>query len=72
MSVEDVRRTIALVARVRAGRTVVLVEHNMGVVGELAENVIVLQQGKVIAEGPYAAVRVDPAVVSAYLGQVDA
>jgi branched-chain amino acid transport system ATP-binding protein len=72
MSAEDVRRTIALVARVRAGRTVVLVEHNMGVVGELADNVIVLQQGKVIAQGPYAAVRVDPAVKSAYLGQVDA
>ena len=72
MSAEDVRRTIALVARVRAGRTVVLVEHNMGVVGELADNVIVLQQGKVIAQGPYATVRRDPAVVSAYLGQVDA
>jgi branched-chain amino acid transport system ATP-binding protein len=72
MSAEDVSRTIALVARMRAGRTVVLVEHNMGVVGELAENVIVLQQGKVIAEGPYATVRADPAVVSAYLGQVDA
>ena len=72
MSAEDVRRTIALVDRVRVGRTVVLVEHNMGVVGELADNVIVLQQGRVIAEGPYATVRGDPAVVSAYLGQVDA
>jgi branched-chain amino acid transport system ATP-binding protein len=72
MSAEDVRRTIALVARVRAGRTVVLVEHNIGVVGELADNVVVLQQGKVIAEGPYATVRVDPVVVSAYLGHVDA
>jgi branched-chain amino acid transport system ATP-binding protein len=72
MGVEDVQRTIALVARLRAGRTVVLVEHNMGVVGELADNVVVLQQGRVIAEGPYAAVRRDPAVVTAYLGQVDA
>lgn len=72
MSALDVQRTIALVARVRVGRTVVLVEHNMGVVGELADNVIVLQQGRVIAEGPYAAVRSDPAVVTAYLGQVDA
>ena len=72
MSALDVQRTIALVARVRVGRTVVLVEHNMGVVGELADNVIVLQQGRVIAEGPYATVRADPAVISAYLGQVDA
>jgi branched-chain amino acid transport system ATP-binding protein len=72
MSVEDVHRTIALVARLREGRTIVLVEHNMGVVGKLADNVVVLQQGKVIAEGPYDTVRADPAVIAAYLGQVDA
>ena len=72
MSAADVQRTIALVGRIRAGRTVVLVEHNMGVVGELADNVVVLQQGAVIAEGPYAEVRRDPAVVAAYLGEVDA
>ena len=72
MSAEDVRRTIELIARLRAGRTVVLVEHNMGVVGQLADNVIVLQQGKVIAEGPYQTVRADPAVVAAYLGAADA
>jgi branched-chain amino acid transport system ATP-binding protein len=72
MSAEDVRRTIALVAGLREGRTIVLVEHNMGVVSELAENVVVLQQGKVIAEGPYDAVRSDPAVIAAYLGQVHA
>jgi branched-chain amino acid transport system ATP-binding protein len=72
MSAEDVHRTIALVARLREGRTIVLVEHNMGVVGKLADNVVVLQQGKVIAEGPYRTVRADPAVIAAYLGQVDA
>ena len=72
MSLEDVQRTIALVRRVRAGRTVLLVEHNMGVVAELAERVIVMQQGRVIADGPYEAVRRDPAVITAYLGQTDA
>src|SRR5439155_22034717 len=72
MSDADVQRTIELVAGVRDGRTVVLVEHNMGVVGELAANVVVLQQGAIIAEGRYADVRHDPAVVAAYLGQVDA
>ena len=72
MSVEDVRRTIALIGRIRTGRTVVLVEHTMGVVAELAENVVVLQQGRVIAEGDYDTVKRDPAVVAAYLGQVDA
>ena len=72
MSLEDVQRTIALVRQVRAGRTVLLVEHNMGVVAELAERVIVMQQGRVIADGPYEAVRRDPAVITAYLGQTDA
>lgn len=72
MSAEDVQRTIELIARIRAGRTVVLVEHNMGVVGKLADNVIVLQQGKVIAEGPYETVRTDPGVIAAYLGAADA
>jgi branched-chain amino acid transport system ATP-binding protein len=72
MGVDDVRRTIDLVQRVRAGRTVILVEHNMGVVGELADRVVVMQQGKVIADGPYHDVRHDPAVVTAYLGQTDA
>jgi len=69
MGLEDVRRTIDLIKRVRGGRTVLLVEHNMGVVAELADQVIVLQQGRVIAQGTYAAVREDPAVVTAYLGQ---
>ena len=72
MGAEDVRRTIELIARIGAGRTIVLVEHNMGVVGQLADNVIVLQQGKIIASGPYGSVRSDPAVIAAYLGGADA
>ena len=72
MGVEDIRRTIDLIRKAHAGRTVVLVEHNMGVVAELADQVIVLQQGRVIAQGSYAVVREDPAVVAAYLGQAHA
>jgi branched-chain amino acid transport system ATP-binding protein len=72
MGVEDIRRTIELIRKAHTGRTVVLVEHNMGVVAELADQVIVLQQGRVIAQGTYAAVREDPAVVAAYLGQAHA
>lgn len=72
MGLEDVGRTIALIRHVRKGRTVLLVEHNMGVVAELAERVIVMQQGHVIADGAYEAVRHDPAVIAAYLGQTDA
>ncbi len=69
MSVQDVQRTIGLIQRIRAGRTVVLVEHNMGVVSELADNVIVLQYGRIIAQGPYDQVRTDPKVIQAYLGE---
>ena len=68
MGVEDVDRTIALVKQVAEGRTVVLVDHNMHVVGSLADTVTVLQSGQVLAEGPYEQVRQDPRVVEAYLG----
>jgi branched-chain amino acid transport system ATP-binding protein len=69
MGVEDVARTVELIRRVRAGRTVVLVEHNMKVVGDLTDRVTVLQFGKVLAEGPYEDVRNDPRVITAYLGE---
>jgi branched-chain amino acid transport system ATP-binding protein len=68
MGVEDVDRTIALVRRVSEGRTIVFVDHNMHVVGSLADRVTVLQAGTVIAEGSYDEVRRDPQVVTAYLG----
>ncbi len=72
MSLDDVSRMIALIKQVRAGRTVVLVEHNMGVVSELADRVTVLQRGSVLAEGTYADVRDNPKVIDAYLGQTHA
>jgi branched-chain amino acid transport system ATP-binding protein len=68
MGIEDVDRTIALVKRLSAGRTVVLVDHNMHVVGSLADHVTVLQSGEVLAEGTYAQVRSDERVIAAYLG----
>ncbi|MFD0903673.1 ABC transporter ATP-binding protein [Actinomadura sediminis] len=72
MGVEDVDRTVELVRRVRAGRTVVLVEHNMSVVSSLADRVTVLQHGRVLVEGPYAEIRHDPRVITAYLGDAHA
>jgi branched-chain amino acid transport system ATP-binding protein len=68
MGIEDVDRTIALVRSLAVGRTVVFVDHNMHVVGSLADRVTVLQSGQVLAEGPYEEVRADERVVSAYLG----
>jgi branched-chain amino acid transport system ATP-binding protein len=71
MGIEDVDRTIELVRRLAAGRTVVFVDHNMHVVGSLADRVTVLQQGKVLAEGAYDEVRGDERVITAYLGEAD-
>jgi branched-chain amino acid transport system ATP-binding protein len=71
MGIEDVDRTIELVRRVAAGRTVVFVDHNMHVVGSLADRVTVLQQGRVLAEGAYDEVRDDERVITAYLGEAD-
>ncbi len=69
MGLEDVDRTIELVRRISAGRTVVFVDHNMHVVGSLANRVTVLQQGEILAEGSYDEVRRDERVITAYLGE---
>ncbi|MEE6262560.1 ABC transporter ATP-binding protein [Plantactinospora sonchi] len=71
MGIEDVDRTIELVRRIAVGRTVVFVDHNMHVVGSLADRVTVLQQGKVLAEGAYDEVRNDDRVITAYLGEAE-
>ena len=69
MGREDVERTIELVRRIAAGRTVVFVDHNMHVVGSLAHHVTVLMAGEVLARGSYEQVRADERVISAYLGE---
>jgi len=72
MGIEDVDQTIALVKQISTGRTVVFVDHNMHVVGSLADTVTVLQSGEVLAEGPYEQVRGDERVITAYLGSAHA
>jgi branched-chain amino acid transport system permease protein len=64
------RELMDLVRQVRdSGVTVLLIEHDMGVVMGLSDRVIVLDQGSIIAEGPPEQVRNDQRVIDAYLGQ---
>ena len=53
------------------GTTVVLIEHDMGVVMDLSDRVVVLDYGKKIGDGPPDEVRADPEVIKAYLGVAD-
>jgi branched-chain amino acid transport system ATP-binding protein len=66
-------RLIELVRRVRAqGVTVLLVEHDMRLVMGISDTVVVLNHGRVIAEGPPAAIQTHPDVIRAYLGSTRA
>jgi ABC-type branched-subunit amino acid transport system ATPase component len=58
-----------IVAYHRAGHTVLLIEHNMEVVMDISHRVLVLDSGKLIAEGPPDVVREDPLVLEAYFGR---
>jgi branched-chain amino acid transport system ATP-binding protein len=68
MTEEDVGRIVALIRKVRAGRTILMVEHNLSVVSGLSDRITVLARGRVLAEGDYASVSANPEVVEAYLG----
>ncbi len=68
MTHEDVERTAALIKRVAADRTVLMVEHNLSVVANLSDRITVLSRGEIIAEGNYDSVAKHPEVIQAYLG----
>ena len=61
MAHEDVERITALIKRVAANRTVLMVEHNLSVVSTLSDRITVLARGEVLAEGDYATVSTQPA-----------
>lgn len=68
MGREDVGRMTELIQRAAAGRTILMVEHNMGVVSDISDMITVLQRGRTIAQGPYSSIARDPTVLEAYMG----
>jgi branched-chain amino acid transport system ATP-binding protein len=68
MGHEDIDRIAALIKRVAADRTVLMVEHNLSVVANLSHTITVLTRGRVLAEGNYETVSANPDVREAYMG----
>ncbi|MCX7135445.1 MAG: ABC transporter ATP-binding protein [Proteobacteria bacterium] len=71
MGHEDVGRVVELIRKVAAGRTIMMVEHNLNVVANLSSTITVLARGAILAEGPYAEVSKNPRVLEAYVGSSD-
>jgi branched-chain amino acid transport system ATP-binding protein len=72
MGHEDVGRVTTLIKKASCDRTVLMVEHNMNVVATIADTITVMQHGRIIAEGGYAEVSVNPRVIEAYMGTGEA
>ncbi|MFB9246019.1 ABC transporter ATP-binding protein [Massilia antarctica] len=72
MGHEDVHRVTELIKKVSAGRTILMVEHNMNVVSGICDKITVLQRGALLAEGSYADVSTNPQVMEAYMGTTSA
>jgi branched-chain amino acid transport system ATP-binding protein len=72
MSNTETDNAVELIRRVSRDKTLLMVEHDMKVVFDLADVITVLVYGQVIASGPPQAVRANPAVQEAYLGALDA
>jgi len=68
MGHEDVHRVTELIKKVSAGRTILMVEHNMSVVSGICDKISVLQRGAILAEGKYAEVSANPKVMESYMG----
>lgn len=71
MSLSEAEAAVTLIRRVTAGKTLIMVEHDMNIVFELADRISVLVYGEVIASDSPERVRANPAVQKAYLGEVD-
>jgi branched-chain amino acid transport system ATP-binding protein len=67
MSAAETHETMALVRRIAEGLTILIVEHDMQVVMELARRITVLHHGEILAEGTPAEIRANPRVMEVYL-----
>jgi len=72
MGHEDVGHVAALISRLAADRAILMVEHNLRVVADLCDEIVVLQRGEIIAQGDYDTVSRNPQVREAYMGTSDA
>ena len=72
MSHSETEYAVALIRRMTQGKTLVMVEHDMRVVFDLADTITVLVYGQVVASGPPAEIRANRAVQEAYLGALAA
>ena len=68
MTAAETRRTASIIKGLRGSHTLVVVEHDMAFVREIAERITVMHLGQVLAEGPIAAIEADERVRAAYLG----
>jgi urea transport system ATP-binding protein len=68
MSPRDREKTVELILALGKGRAVIVVEHDMEFVKQIARKVTVLHQGRVLAEGKMEAIQKNPKVVEVYLG----
>ncbi|AFT69335.1 Branched-chain amino acid ABC transporter, ATP-binding prote [Alloalcanivorax dieselolei B5] len=68
MSVAERKKTAELLKVITRDHTVLVIEHDMQFVGDIADRVTVMHQGQVLSEGSLAHVKADPKVVEVYLG----
>ncbi len=72
MSRDETQNAVALIRRLTAGKTVVIIEHDMDVVFSLADRITVLNRGQILATGTPGEIRENRAVKDAYLGDMEA
>jgi urea transport system ATP-binding protein len=68
MSVAERQQTAVLLRKITKDRSVIVIEHDMQFVAQIADKVTVLHQGKILAEGSAEKVKLDPKVIEVYLG----